>query len=517
MNMQTQPSMDKGPEQILKKLEARESSPAQMAQEALRQGDTRVAELKTQINELIDELSWDADREQTVLQLKTLQQELGSARTELANDLRAVDTSEIDEDWAVVGDAKEASTGEEGEFFDAWSVALEESDKAFASGTCSPKLLELLKTTDGERAFKQNLEGEVLKLNGQTTDFKSLDLLLTLSKHNPHVAEIVANEMYAMVGKKSWPHLLNDETYRSELETIQNQLNRKVGKKEQPLCRELGLSQLVMLHEMFGKEPGQLAKNVDLATYCSELQLSSGEILVSPVLDPESGLMTGNISVMYEYGDKEDDARMHRHFSSKLLMGDGGYALEKSTTLELITLPDRVKSNNTARQEMTTTNNFLKGQGFSREKLHANIDIGGYAWAAMGFGWDIEKMRREDQKNASKAEIITEFITDRLATVERNLSDSGIDTNAPDIKPILDHIKNRVQDAAAVNSITPQDLACLGKGGPTFIQAKSGNFYRAEDYPSHEKDDPPIASIKGPQHLGKLLLIGSDWYGEKPL
>lgn len=505
-------SPDKGQEQILKKIESRETSPAQLAREMLQQGDARVTELKSQIDDLIGELGWEPGQEQAILQLRMVLAELDRAHSELRQDLKAADTSEVDEGWS-----ETTAQEPQEETLDAWAVALEESDKAFAEGACSPRLIELLATPDGERAFRQNLNDAAMKLHGETTDFKALDMLRSFAKQDERVGNIVASEIAHSIGEKAWRRLLDDEGYRADLEAIQNDLSKKVGKKERALCRELGLAQLVLLHEMFGRETAQLVANVDLATYCSELELSDGEIVLAPSLDPESGLMGGNISVFYEYGDQPGDARMHRHFSSKPIKGDGGYALEKSTTLELITLPDRVKNNNTARQEMATTNRFLKDRGFGQEKLHANIDIGGYCWAAMGFGWDIDKMRRADQQGKTAAEIVSGFINEQLRTLMKNLSDSGLDPNADDIRTILDPIRQRLEDSASGALITPQELAGLGKGGPTFVKAKSGKYYRSENYPDHESKDPPLESIKGPQHLGKMLLIGSDWYGQKPL
>jgi hypothetical protein len=85
--------------------------------------------------------------------------------------------------------------------------------------------------------------------------------------------------------------------------------------------------------------------------------------------------------------------------------------------------------------------------------LHANIDIGGYAWATMEFGWNIEKMRRPNEKNASPAQIIQEFAQERLELVKDLLSSSAIPLETPAIASLLQKLEATLNESPL--AITP--------------------------------------------------------------
>lgn len=574
-------------ENILKNIEAQELPPAQLAREMLRQGDERVTKLKSEIDDLISELEWEEGQENTISQLKIIQKELDSAHGGLRSDLRAAVGSpspmeneatieEINAGW----EAESAEPETEIEK-DIWIETLESLDRFFETGEITQNLGKNLETTDGEKALRQTISEKTFsEIIGDSTNFGTVKKLLRLAESGPTANRIIRSEFVDFIGSQAWEKLAHGEDYIQELENIQTSLSRNAGSKEQPLCHELGLDRLILLREMFGAKMPQMAQNVDLSTYCSELNLNDGEILVSPTLDKESGLLSGKVSILYEYGAGADAASMHRRFSSRVVKGEGGYGLERSTTLELITLPDKLKGKNTAKQEMAATNEFLRQQEFDKEKLHANIDIGGYTWATLGFGWDVEKMRRADEKEKSDLEIIAEFAADRINITKRFIRDSGINPDEPDIKIHLDTIENKLKDMTAGALITPQELAALGKSGPKFIRHKTGNLFRAETFKamnarlesiaealgdsdkesSREQlrsaareimDDPeliklidstdeqaltesaeessealkrairkigvPDQAVKGEMHLGKIIMIGSDWYGQKQL
>ncbi len=182
---------------------------------------------------------------------------------------------------------------------------------------------------------------------------------------------------------------------------------------------------------------------------------------------------------------------------------------------EDVGLPNHLKGNGVAQQEMDTTENALTKANFDAVALHANIDIGGYAWAVKGYGWNFDAMRRTGENEMDTMQILSAFIVDRLTTVIRNLRESDIDLEETGLQNIIAEVKLCVENPLAV---TPQHLAQIGKDGPRFIQGVSGVFYPEDKYTEAIKmEDPPRSDVKGAQHIGKMLLIGSDWYGRKSL
>ncbi len=498
MDTQQQTAAERQPVQEM--LEARQETPEQIAREMLRQGDAMVTEAKSGIEDARKALQ-DAGDEAAREKLKLLEDELDAAWDNLE-----IATSHPE--------TEEAET----EIRDPWIDMLESLDKTFESGRYDPKMSRLMQTREGEQAFRQTLDEKISdKLKAEHLDFATLDRLKTLAQVDGKMREIIKSEFDTIVGPKYSERLLSDQDLRDDLESMLDKLSLPIGKDEKPLCRELGLDQLVLAYEMFGQDAPEAAKHMDLAQYSSELRVQRGEMLMSPQLDKTTGEMCGVISVNFDYGKNPSDGIMHRTFALNKIEKDGKPAFEKSCSLELISLPTNLKGKNTAKQEMAATNKFLKESGFDKEKLHANIDIGGYTWATLGFGWDVEKMRRTGEEGLSDIQIIKNFVTERTQNITMNLKDSGIDLEEPDIKPYMEQLQSMLKTDERAALITPQELAALGKEGPKFIWAVSGKRYRAEDYEPYRESDPPNPRFKGELHFGKLLLLGSDWYGQKQL
>jgi hypothetical protein len=312
--------------------------------------------------------------------------------------------------------------------------------------------------------------------------------------------------------------LLADSSYRERLANLQTALSKRVSENGPLFSSESDIKQLILANEMAGEKIIDMAKAANLQNFAPELSLSEKLqriIQFTEVnFDEQTGDCLGKIAIDYQYGKSGDEEK--EPGIARVLLRERNLntqEIERTSLLDYIRLPDSMKSKNAAKNEMIAHGALIAESGFDAQTLHANIDIGGYAWAALGYGWDIEEMRRADETALSKEDIISNFVADRIAVVRDQLTVNDIDST------FLDAMMKTAADGIASEgrAITPQDLATLGKDGPFFIKGTSGRLYREEDYEGSKESDPPASDVKGRQHVGKLLLIWSDWYGRKPV
>ena len=117
--------------------------------------------------------------------------------------------------------------------------------------------------------------------------------------------------------------------------------------------------------------------------------------------------------------------------------------------------------------------------GYTSINVHANIDVGGYVWARCGFQLDDAKRRREF-----------------FGAVDNNASDlgltsylRGIDRNSPDAARIISNLV--MKDSNGKVMMEP----LLDNRTKEPLKDASGNVRM------------------GPVSVGKMLLLGSNWYG----
>ena len=153
----------------------------------------------------------------------------------------------------------------------------------------------------------------------------------------------------------------------------------------------------------------------------------------------------------------------------------------------------------------------------SRIKVHANINVGGYVWAKQGYDWaqspysprdmgDVETRIRSFENTRDDESPVLRFMEDYqygLLHGERNY-------NGP--KPVNLPAMDRATLAEITTRWLPHAQTLMT------MMARGGTDYTPRDYAMVGAEDAiDFPGFKGKMWLGKLLMLGSDWHGEKGL
>lgn len=136
-----------------------------------------------------------------------------------------------------------------------------------------------------------------------------------------------------------------------------------------------------------------------------------------------------------------------------------------------------------------------KTWGLKRVTVHANIDVGGYTWAAQGFDF----VREADRGMGQDLEF-------RLETTYDNLKGAtALNALNPDVDP------NAVAYAKTVNAQL-KDLVDRSKLSPTHR-----NYPSVQEIAALGREKTWTNQRGFTMWVGKQILLGSGWYGEKKL
>ncbi len=162
-------------------------------------------------------------------------------------------------------------------------------------------------------------------------------------------------------------------------------------------------------------------------------------------------------------------------------------------------------------------------------RLRANVGVGGYAWAAYGFGWDKDTMVQRYKEEAKKQkktleplDFIDEWaraLTEHVNECERraNIFFAKVKNLTPEIRAAIAQefadVRADTNNPKLQELVTPQRIAALGKRRYEFAEIKD------EDGLIHWYLLP--TSVKGTRlqemHLGKAMSLGLNWYGKLPM
>ncbi|MBI5654212.1 hypothetical protein HZC53_00955 [Candidatus Uhrbacteria bacterium] len=297
-----------------------------------------------------------------------------------------------------------------------------------------------------------------------------------------------------------------------------------------------------------------------------------------PTFHEETGeLIDAGIDVnMYYETEDGAEAIIKRQF---LIRGDAfaqpDEKPKKVVHHELIKLPDSLKQYGIAANLTSESLKQYDEAGCDEIVLHADIDMGGYTWATYGYGWDeaaVGQMHLEDQEkkkalsqfdeNKFKENLLNkepkltpQKIKERVSAEQRRLVDKAgyearkrfakmspqeklkthhervkelaakglekfskalAEAGLPESDPQAQAAIREFQDALAnPESITPQTLAAVGRGGPFLYQGKSKKWYTKENFEAAVAagTDSENPSLKGPTHAGKISLTNEHWFG----
>ncbi len=418
-------------------------------------------------------------------------------------------------------------------------------------------------------------------------DMEALSVLFDRAEHDEDFAGRLREKLTYELGPKFASRLLEDWRYREALKDTARTLASKLPDSKMPVCTEGGLKVLIATREILGDQLPDFIRASDMRRHLEE-EVTFEDEEEKDEEDLEGVLSTGSIQFDRETGECTGDFELGANF--KLSTGEilevfkrfgrnalppnreGETRFERVATYEYFTVPDRLQSRGYAAREMAETVTALREGGFDRLALHANIDVGGYAWAAYGFGWDERKtayemaadyLRKKDDKkethDLSEHDItqvapditypsdlnekqmielarrkIAAFVYGRKHTLRRMLTDLDIVSSrdfakakfgqAPDAMPEdLQGIWYELNEMEmSPETVTPQRLATLGKDlerrlwtvrvdlntPRSSVEWHSEETLEAARAAGRLTDEPRMA-----HHIGKVLLLDSSWYG----
>lgn len=328
---------------------------------------------------------------------------------------------------------------------------------------------------------------------GEEVQFDDLRDLLAYSEKDPVAKKVVEQALEKRLGSNQAARLLEGgPEFLSSLAELQKNLKFRVGARPgEPgsgvaLLERAGLKSLLTIHETLGVEPQRLVQAFELGALSPEDHM---ELL------PEQKRLIyirneGEVTVFLRYA--ENKGEITRTF--KKVPGPRPGETRLVVDHVKFELDDGIKGKGIGKEVLRRSLEEYDRLGVDEIKLHANIDVGGYAWAKYGFGWDMpeELVTTTVLRIASRAE---EGL-DRLVKVGLFSPDD------PEVQAAREEYAKFKNDPA---SVTPQDLAEAARD-LRFVFVKEGRrFYRA--------DDPKVKGKGRQMHLGQAAMMGSDWQG----
>lgn len=394
-----------------------------------------------------------------------------------------------------------------------------------------------------------NKLGELL-YEQQVCNFTELGNLLELVRDDAEMQETVHSYLDNEVGTLRTKRLLEDPNYRKELESLQQSLEGKVDSSETSadLCKDRRLDQVVAIHELFGTNAKEMILAINLSSKDGRLKMQDnpdvGALSISEkTLDPETGAIECKMQIAFNY--EETNGRSNevvRYFELKhQKQEDGSTGPIKTVEHSSFRLAPEFQGGGIATEQAKQSLKVYDKLGLDAIKLHAAHNLGGYQWASQGYGWDKQKTtstwleRREKAKKpvtlddepisawqleedptlAERAftEFVKDFAKERSQKLNEIVRESGLleePSTAAATQEILDKM-NKILQSADSALLTPQLFAELGRSGPRVRKHAELGWHRAEAFPGGKEDEDPEA--KGTMHLGKAMMLNTDWFG----
>lgn len=367
--------------------------------------------------------------------------------------------------------------------------------------------------------------------------FETLDQIADLDPKNEGIRRLFAEKMATNVGKKYAERILSDAGYRQSLSKLQETLSKRYGGEESPmLCEKTPLQDLVAINEILGNRAESIVKTLDLRSYGRGLdtglrftKMPDGNYsdlikVFGTTFDDEGNLVDAQVDVGFTFDGvgpdgkpNKENALIHRSFMRQMReLPDGTLKTEFIVRHELFDLPSSIKGGGLAAEVTRSSLAEYDKLGADAIALSANIDVGGYAWASYGYGWDVEKYNlKKTSGEWLKADIQTVAVG--IRTFMSTLEDAEGTVTDAQKQDILDALEKIAQNPLAC---TPQFLAGIGKGGPVLQRGESGKWYTNEAFQQAVKDGRErgeAGDFKGPMHAGKFGMLGSHWQGRLDL
>ncbi|MDQ7814315.1 MAG: hypothetical protein RDU25_00705 [Patescibacteria group bacterium] len=519
---------------MLERIRARETSPESIARELRHEGDAMVTETKSEIEAARRSLQESGDQN-TLTQLKALEDELDDAWDALEGEVSGVferqpaDTPEVlDSGWDIEETSEEIQEAENtAENLSEQIDSIEKKiDELFWSENCPLETLE-------EMSSNMGVHEEVKKA--------ALDKL--------------ANDLYHGVGHKYAERLFSDPSYIAELKRFRTSLDEKISGTEIKMMEVKNLRGLIAVKEIFGNVENlqKILSGMELSRYSDELRLEqdgSPIQLIDFNFDPNNGSIETSLNFQLSYN--EGQGFINRDFRlTEAVDESGDEEKAKSVKHAVFKLPDNMKSNGIAAKVLESCLAGYRDSDIDTIKLHANIDVGGYAWASYGFDWDEDEMTKlkfesdsvrdanqqggerlnhvqtgQIKKNAAaeyqnlsaerKQEIfvesIREFLDSCKLAFEGVCMSNDIDLNDPELINIIAEFDELMKNPEAA---TPQAIAKIGRDSKfKLYRDREGLWYKEEQRQEMLANGTATEKDFIKFHPGKIAMFGTSWYGK---
>ncbi len=485
--------------------------------------------------------------------LEGLRSEAKEAKRELA---AAID--DVDAGWGAAPEPAPAAVPSEA----AQEVTDEDIDALFGDDAAektaeAEESAEL--TPEREEALMEAARMAEDVMNMEDGYFEGLEELAEAAAGDKGKRAEIVRVMTERLGKRA-AEIIDSPELRKEMSEMKERLSgRWGGENGPPITSELTLLNLTALRETMGKNPELLLGALDIkgrlekAGKPGEMSYMDTEAIRIgyPEVDPETGELVTTIEVGFKYDDPSgENMTITREYKRVVEKDrDGNPKVKKSVEHVLFELPSTFKANGMAADITRDSLAQYDAQDVDEVKLHANIDMGGYAWAAYGYGWDKKDMAKDflKQPRNGETEVTVGDVTKKVKELSPAEKRELTETQSEDLsnRAVTEIIKKGRQfvelasreagvdmaemlaelDALQENAltVTPQTLAELGRKGPQMYRdLEGGKWYSDktldEAVANGDVDATAAADLKKkPYHAGKVALMNSSWYGSVQL
>jgi hypothetical protein len=393
----------------------------------------------------------------------------------------------------------------------------QEAEKAYQALQDAIREAEQENQAEAEPFDENEYYGRVMDaVSASPVNFSDLEALRAEMIAHSEKARITKEALENRIGPRYTEKLLNPE-YARALEQLQTFLENGIdGMEDLKLfdAYDLTTENLIAVHETLGspEDITRLVKALDLKQELTELNYGNQQPVIQPAManfEMGSGELDASITLANWY---DDGSHIVRGFTHKPMeQEDGTVSAVRSVKHDVFNINPEHHNKGLAKRVLADSVQWYLDQNEQRPekpiadiRLEANIDVGGYAWASYGFGWDKEQMTAED---------IRDYVGSckgRAETIASHVRELGL---TEDEERGVSEMLAAYEQALANPDITPQELALIGKDGPLFRQDASHNWYTERQFALEERETSE--EFPGNMHAGKYGMLGKDhrWHG----
>lgn len=375
------------------------------------------------------------------------------------------------------------------------------------------------------RPVEEPKKANTLELHGETAD----DLYNTLRSH-PDQAPAIEGILKGFLGPVLAKELVERPEFFEKMLELKATLRKPYKEGSPPFIASANFLDALAIHEALGENFASLLDAFDVKEYLPDLAFDidpreSKQIFQldkRPTIDKYTGRISNlKIAIKLRYRAKERNAlvsiqRTLHHARTSNPTGE--QEVYRTIHHDTFSLPNHLQGDGVAAQLLERSLEEYDRLQVRSIALCANIDVGSYAWATYGFGWD----ETYDGEREATIEAARKQMHEALAGCDL-LSSTDPEATAAD-SPYREQVERILNQLREVT--TPQDLALVGEQGPFFCRDRNGTWYV---FPTKEEAGAKVQALRaevdewdqtmesednrGVQHAGKIGLQKNQWHG----